>query len=84
MRNTRQRQDSLCHAVPRPWQSWNWGEAGVFVTFEESPSEIEANMSSFGWEIGRWKQEKRFAFVEPAEGHDDAINRSFRSLRPAG
>lgn len=49
-------------------------ESGVFVTFEESPSEIEANMSTFGWEIGRWLLEKRFAFVDASpRHHDDAI-----------
>ncbi|WP_327437101.1 ATPase domain-containing protein [Sinorhizobium meliloti] len=39
-------------------------ESGVFVTFEESPSEIEANMSTFGWEIGRWLLEEDWDILE--------------------
>ncbi|TJW91996.1 MAG: circadian clock protein KaiC, partial [Mesorhizobium sp.] len=26
-------------------------EPGIFVTFEESPADIEVNMASFGWDI---------------------------------
>jgi circadian clock protein KaiC len=40
------------------------GENGVFVTFEESPRDIRQNMRSFGWELGKWEEEGRFAIVD--------------------
>jgi circadian clock protein KaiC len=40
------------------------GENGVFITFEERPSEIIRNMRSFGWEIERWQIDGRWAFVD--------------------
>lgn len=50
------------------------GEPGVFVTFEESPDEIAANMASFGWDLGRWRAENKLAFVDasPRE-HDELV-----------
>jgi circadian clock protein KaiC len=47
-------------------------ENGVFVTFEEPPREIENNMQSFGWDLRRWRKEKRLAFVDasPREGDE--------------
>ncbi|MGD9980238.1 MAG: circadian clock protein KaiC [Hyphomonadaceae bacterium] len=47
-------------------------ENGVFVTFEEPPREIENNMQSFGWDLHRWRKEKRLAFVDasPREGDE--------------
>ncbi|MFC3077700.1 circadian clock protein KaiC [Phenylobacterium terrae] len=49
------------------------GEAGVFVTFEESPKEVEANMAGFGWDIGRWVREKRLAFVDASPRADESL-----------
>jgi circadian clock protein KaiC len=40
------------------------GEAGVFVTFEESPEDIRRNTASLGWDVETWEQEGRFAFVD--------------------
>jgi circadian clock protein KaiC len=40
------------------------GESGVFVTFEEPPSDIRQNMAGFGWDIEAWEREGRFAFVD--------------------
>ena len=40
------------------------GESGVFVTFEESASDIRTNMRSFGWDLDQWEREGRFAFVD--------------------
>ncbi|HEU4630363.1 MAG TPA: circadian clock protein KaiC [Gemmatimonadaceae bacterium] len=40
------------------------GEAGVFVTFEESAADIRTNMRSFGWDLAAWEREGRFAFVD--------------------
>ncbi len=42
----------------------NWGEPGVFVTFEEKPDDIRANMGSMGWEIAKWEAEGKWAFVD--------------------
>src|SRR5256885_12094847 len=35
------------------------GEPGVFVTFEESATDIRENMRSFGWDLGAWEKEDR-------------------------
>jgi circadian clock protein KaiC len=40
------------------------GEHGVFVTFEESPSDIRKNMQSFGWDLATWEEEGRLAMVD--------------------
>jgi circadian clock protein KaiC len=37
---------------------------GVFVTFEESPSDIRRNAASFGWDIGKWESEGKWIFVD--------------------
>jgi circadian clock protein KaiC len=39
-------------------------QAGVFVTFEEMPDAIRGNMAGFGWDIARWENEGRWAFVD--------------------
>ena len=39
-------------------------EPGVFVTFEESPSDIRRNLASFGWDVSRWENEGRWKFVD--------------------
>ena len=40
------------------------GESGVFVTFEESAEDIRKNMWSFGWDLGQWERDGKFAFVD--------------------
>ncbi|HET7771042.1 MAG TPA: circadian clock protein KaiC [Chloroflexota bacterium] len=40
------------------------GQPGVFVTFEESPSDIRANVAPFGWDVAAWEGERRWAFVD--------------------
>ena len=40
------------------------GTPGVFVTFEESASDIRKNMLSFGWDLGKWEAEGKLAFVD--------------------
>ncbi len=40
------------------------GMPGVFVTFEESASDIRKNMLSFGWDLERWEAEGKLAFVD--------------------
>ncbi|MGW1680000.1 circadian clock protein KaiC [Saccharopolyspora sp. NPDC002376] len=39
-------------------------EAGVFVTFEETPTDIRRNAASLGFPIERWEAEGRWAFVD--------------------
>jgi circadian clock protein KaiC len=41
-------------------------ESGVFVTFEERPSDIRRNMISFGWDIDAWERDGKWAFVDAA------------------
>ena len=40
------------------------GEPGVFVTFEESPADIRANVAGFGWDLEAWEREGLWAFVD--------------------
>lgn len=40
------------------------GEAGVFVTFEESPDAIRKNMEGFNWDIAAWEKAGKWAFVD--------------------
>ncbi len=42
------------------------GERGVFVTFEESPTEIRRNMLGLGWNVKGWEDEGKWAFVDAA------------------
>lgn len=39
-------------------------ENGVFITFEESPSDIRKNVWGFGWNIGEWEAAGKWAFVD--------------------
>ncbi len=48
-------------------------EHGVFVTFEESPSDICRNMSGFGWEIADWESKGKWAFVDASPDPDIEI-----------
>ncbi len=51
------------------------GEGGVFVTFEEAPTDIRQNMSSLGWDIAQWEAAGRWAFVDasPQVGEEAII-----------
>ena len=48
-------------------------EPGVFVTFEESPDDIKTNMRGFGWELGRWCDEQKLAFVDASPGDREEL-----------
>jgi circadian clock protein KaiC len=41
-----------------------YAENGVFITFEERPSDIRRNMMSFGWDIDSWQSSGRWTFVD--------------------
>ncbi|HKO17058.1 MAG TPA: circadian clock protein KaiC [Gemmatimonadaceae bacterium] len=42
----------------------DYGQHGVFVTFEESASDIRQNMRSFGWDLEAWERDGRLAVVD--------------------
>ncbi|MEX1182043.1 MAG: circadian clock protein KaiC [Gemmatimonadota bacterium] len=46
------------------------GEHGVFVTFEESPTDIRQNMRSFGWDLVQWEQDGAFTMVDASPDPD--------------
>jgi circadian clock protein KaiC len=52
---------------------------GVFVTFEETASDIRKNMQSFGWDLAQWEKEGKLAFVDasPDPGIDTIETGSF-------
>lgn len=41
-----------------------FGQGGVFVTFEEPPADIRRNMLGFGWDIAAWEESGKWAFVD--------------------
>ncbi len=41
-----------------------FGESGVFVTFEESPDDLRRNLAGFGWEVEAWEAAKQWRFVD--------------------
>ena len=52
---------------------------GVFVSFEDSVDDVRRNMASFGWPIGDWEREGRWAFVDatPDLGGPAPVSGSF-------
>lgn len=59
-------------------------EAGVFVTFEETPGDIRRNMKSLGWDLDQWEKDHKWAFVdaspEPTEEIIEAGSFDFGAL----
>jgi len=51
----------------------NFGENGVFVTFEESPQDIIRNTESFGWNIGKLVKENKWAFVDVSPDDSSSV-----------
>jgi circadian clock protein KaiC len=51
----------------------NSDEAGVFVTFEETPKDIARNMKSFGWDLDKWVNKGKFLFVDASPTEDETI-----------
>ncbi|NEP48766.1 MAG: circadian clock protein KaiC [Moorea sp. SIO3C2] len=61
----------------------NFDEAGVFVTFEESPTDISKNASSFGWELNRLVNEGKLFILDASpdpEGQDIVGNFDLSAL----
>lgn len=46
------------------------GEPGVFVTCEESPAKIRANVRGFGWDVAAWEAAGSWAFVDATRSLD--------------
>ncbi len=51
------------------------GQNGVFVTFEETPTDIRNNTIGLGWDIGAWESQGTWAFVDasPQPGEQSII-----------
>ena len=51
-------------------------EPGVFVTFEEPPDDIRKNVISLGWDVAKWEQDGKLAFVDasPVMGENNVIS----------
>ena len=49
------------------------GENGVFVTFEEAPSDIRTNMRGLGWEVEQWESEHKWRFVDASPQPEDVM-----------
>jgi circadian clock protein KaiC len=49
------------------------GEAGVFVTFEETPADIRANLAGFGWDIAAWEAAGKWAFVDGSPDPEEEV-----------
>ena len=50
------------------------GQNGVFVTFEESASDIRQNMLSFGWDLAAWERSGKLAMVDASpDPHVDTV-----------
>ena len=48
------------------------GEAGVYVTFEESPADIRANLRGLGLDIAAWEKQRLWVFVDASVGRGEA------------
>ncbi|MDX1588081.1 MAG: circadian clock protein KaiC [Oleiphilaceae bacterium] len=45
-------------------------EAGIFITFEESASDLRRNFKSFGWDIEGWEKAGKWTFVDASPDPD--------------
>jgi circadian clock protein KaiC len=50
-----------------------YGDNGVFVTFEEPPGDIEANMKGFGWDLAAWRAAGQLIFVDASPPDNDEL-----------
>ncbi len=39
------------------------GESGVYVTLDEDPTDIKANMANYGWDLKKLEDEKKLVFI---------------------
>lgn len=47
-----------------------FNQSGVFVSFEETPSNLRRNMAGFGWNIAAWENSKKWSFIDAARTFD--------------
>ncbi|MGB0909579.1 MAG: circadian clock protein KaiC [Nitrospirales bacterium] len=47
-----------------------FGQTGVFVTCEESPTDIRRNLLGFGWDIEEWEKQGKWCFVDASPQFD--------------
>ena len=57
-------------------------ENGVFITLEESPSELRKNFASFGWDIDAWEAEGKWIFVDASPQSEEIIIGGEFNLEP--
>ncbi|MBI2005562.1 MAG: hypothetical protein HYS80_02250, partial [Candidatus Aenigmarchaeota archaeon] len=50
------------------WNGLQKGENGIYVTLEESPEDILANMKKFGWDFEKFIKSKKFNIVSVTPG----------------
>lgn len=55
-----------------------YGQNGVFVTCEETPGEIRRNAAGFGFDLTRWEEQGRWAFVDASPDSDDISHEAGR------
>jgi circadian clock protein KaiC len=53
------------------------GESGVLVTFAERPTDMIANVESFGWDLARLVHERRLAIVDATPTFDATVSGRF-------
>jgi circadian clock protein KaiC len=47
-----------------------YNQTGVFVSFEETPSNLRRNMAGFGWNIAAWENSKKWTFIDASRVPD--------------
>ena len=57
-----------CHFLAQGISQYN--QAGVFVSFEETPSNLRRNMAGFGWYIPEWETQKKWTFIDASRAMD--------------
>lgn len=46
-------------------------DRGVFITFEESPADIRKNVLGLNWDIAKWEEQGKWAFVDASPQPSD-------------
>jgi len=50
-----------------------FGQAGVFVTFEEQVADIRSNLRTLNWDIDGWERDGKWVFVDASQKDDDTL-----------
>ncbi len=50
-----------------------FGQAGVFVTFEEQVEDIRINLRTLNWDIDAWEKEGQWVFVDASQKDDETL-----------